>query len=277
MGRLGSALQSWTGRAGGDTSGREGRPGPLGAKYTTEPHAAPGWSPFEAPPHQQLRERLPVESAFAVAALRGICDNRGLRQIGVSAGKGSSPVADGVGRLFSEHGDAVEGTRSRESERRGGVQGEKEGEKEENQEDTGTSTTEKDKKGPQTGGGEAAAPPSCLAHLVVGSGASEAGAEAGAGSTYGGTHTNNPPSCASAEEGGVDGSEGGTRGQQSRVKTPGLWELKADRSRLEQALVEAERDRDVEKLRSTEAAFRLKEAVARLESLRGGRGVVFVR
>lgn len=275
MGRLGSALQSWAGRAGGDSNyskyRREGRPGHLGAKYTTEQHAAHGYSPFEPSPHQQLRKKLPVEPAFSVAAVRGAGgDGSGLRDIGVSAGKGSSPVAEGAGRLLSENGDAVDGTGSRQNGRRG----------EEDREEQGTSTATNDKKVDQTQGGEAAAAPSspCLANLEVDSGAAEAGAEAGAGSTHDSTHTNNDPGCASPKEGNVGSTEGRTRGQPSRMKTAGLWELKAERSRLEQALIEAERDRDVEKLRATEAVSRLEEAVARLESLRReGCPVVFVR
>lgn len=58
------------------------------------------------------------------------------------------------------------------------------------------------------------------------------------------------------------------------LKKVGLWELKAERSKLENALVEAESDRDVEKARAWEAANRLEAAVARLEGmLQGGGGI----
>ncbi|CAM9404025.1 unnamed protein product [Ectocarpus sp. 4 AP-2014] len=65
------------------------------------------------------------------------------------------------------------------------------------------------------------------------------------------------------------------RGKERETKTKkvGLWELKAERSRLEHALVEAEADRDVERARATEAADRVEEAIARLESLRRRCGV----
>lgn len=44
---------------------REGRPGPSGTKYTQHPG---GYSPFEPPPNQQLKERLPDQPAFTAAA-----------------------------------------------------------------------------------------------------------------------------------------------------------------------------------------------------------------
>lgn len=56
--------------------------------------------------------------------------------------------------------------------------------------------------------------------------------------------------------------------REAKTKKVGLWELKAERSRLEHALVEAEADRDVERSRATELADSVEEAIARLESLR---------
>lgn len=61
--------------------------------------------------------------------------------------------------------------------------------------------------------------------------------------------------------------------RETKTKKVGLWELKAERSRLEHALVEAEADRDVERARAAEAADRVEEAIARLESLRRRCGV----
>lgn len=53
-----------------------------------------------------------------------------------------------------------------------------------------------------------------------------------------------------------------------RSKKVGLWELKAERGRLEQGLAEAEAERAWEKARAQEVQARLEEAVSRLESLR---------
>ena len=56
--------------------------------------------------------------------------------------------------------------------------------------------------------------------------------------------------------------------KKSKKRVVGLWELKAERSRLEHALAEAEVERDIERSRAREAADRVEEVVERLERLR---------
>ncbi|CAM9736411.1 unnamed protein product [Ectocarpus fasciculatus] len=126
----------------------------------------------------------------------------------------------------------------------------------------------------------------------------DGGAEAGAGSTRATATTGERTPCSPAasemsssapgehnthaaerwggrnrEASGEIKTEDRGKDREAKTKKVGLWELKAEKSRLEHALVEAEADRDVERARATEAADRVEEAIARLESLRQRCGV----
>lgn len=100
---------------------------------------------------------------------------------------------------------------------------------------------------------------------LLGQAGQPAGAEAGGGLTV----DNMPggPLWGERQLGGSVGQYRDTMGMVSEKKV-GLWELKAELSRLKQALSDAEFDRDVEKSRAERAGDRLKEAVSRLEGLR---------
>ncbi|CAN0503945.1 unnamed protein product, partial [Ectocarpus sp. 8 AP-2014] len=87
------------------------------------------------------------------------------------------------------------------------------------------------------------------------------------------THTAERWGGRNRETSGEMKTEDRGKDRETKTKKVGLWELKAERSRLEHALVEAEADRDVERARATEAADRVEEAIARLESLRRRCGV----
>ena len=78
---------------------------------------------------------------------------------------------------------------------------------------------------------------------------------------------------AGAEVGAISTSFSATTTSALQEKRPkkkgtGIWELKAERSRLEQAVKEAEAERDMDKARADETAILLKQAMARLDNLR---------
>lgn len=275
--RLGSALQSWTSGSGSKSWGgsgvaapREGRPGPLGARYTQQ--TPESYSPFEPSPHHQLQKRLPLEPAFIAAA-----------------------AAAATARRVEEPASAVTAAAER-----GEVQGEAPQEKT-NVAGTGPvdrpaegTTAETllpaDSEGPESSGTQPSAPRQRRA-------AEGRDAAPIDGNT---DRTPSPPSRqrspSDVRKGGLDGKGGsGVIGSplsastaaatgssddvniigngDKPLKKAGLWELKAERSRLENTLAEAEADRDVEKARAWEAANRLEAAVARLEGLLQGGGV----
>lgn len=257
VGRLGSAFKllatggtavNARGAGGGGSSGalREGRPGPSGTKYTQ--HAG-SYSPFEPPGNQQLRKSLSAEPAFTAAAVVAASENG-------DAVYAPDDVRCNGGENDRQHGNC---TSDAALTTEGGDEGGEGREQRKGEEEKALSESEGAPTGDATEN-------------------SEAGAEAGAGSAFPerdsvnvgaveGSAGRRPPcreTTGAAEGGGVDG--------QVAVKKPGLWELKAELSRIVQALSEAEDERDWEKLRAEEAAARLGEAVSRLEAL-GGNGL----
>lgn len=217
----------------GDGPAREGRPGPPGAKYTQQ--AAPGYhhhSPFEQSPHQQTRSKLPVNPALTAAAASATTP-----VVAVAAGAEPGQVAATRGA------DEAQGSGIQAADTRDGH--------------VLIRATE--------GGDIAPVPPTPQSMGLVGAGR-ETGAEAGAGSTA--SAATETSGCDAVDAGGFPVQRNGRDG--NRGKKAGLWELKAERSRLELAVAEAERDRDVDKAIAKDAACRLQEALARLESLRRG-------
>lgn len=269
MTRLGSALQSWTtGRVPGEISrpwgggaAREGRPGPLGAKYTQQ--AAGYYSPFEPSPHQQLRNKLPVDSAFTVAAaMRGVTVDgvsSGQTSPGAACPSTSATIAQGL-LPGDDNGPAGAGRQEVEAHEGG----------EEDSDVRETPESENEVKNSEPVGEAVAivAPSSPSTAVGVVAVCDEIGAESAASSR---TAASGTAATSSSEVSPGGGSVVGDAAE-TRPKKVGLWELKAERSRLEQALAEAEADLDVEKARAREAANRLEDAVARLESLRRGGG-----
>lgn len=276
--RLGSALQSWTtgrttgesSRTWGDGAAREGRPGPLGAKYTQ--HAPPVHSsPFEPSPHHQLKKSLPVDPAFTAAAAGVVQRGRGAVERAVP-GESESRMGLG-GSLTKEDKEGSEdsvcgGTTHARREVMDTQRGKEEQEKNTEQQQT-TSTVERGAEMCSTIGEvrdeTAPNPPVTQAKAVEGR---EAGAEAGAGSEISSIKL-----ACTAEIKKTRGVSTGKdlalrEGGEHREKKNGLWELKAEWSRLDQALTEAEIDRNIEKAIGVVSSARLKEAMAQLEALR---------
>lgn len=278
--RLGSALQSWTsgggggggpkswgsGGGGGATSPREGRPGPLGARYTQQ--APESYSPFEPSPHHQLQKRLPVKPAFtaagagAGAARRGeepasnVTAAAGRGEIGGETPEGETDVAGSEDRpaggaaAESSPPAGSDGPESLETQQ-GAPQGAAEG-RNASSIDSSTERTSS----PRLRRGFSS---DARSGVLDGEGGSGAGGSPITASTA--------PAAAAGSSDDVNIVENGDK----PLKKVGLWELKAERSRLENALAEAESERDVEKARAWDAANRLETAVARLEGvLQGG-------
>ncbi|CAM9769337.1 unnamed protein product [Laminaria digitata] len=328
--RLGSALQSWTSGGGSSkswgsssTAAREGRPGPLGARYTQQ--APESYSPFEPSPHHQLQTKLPVKTAFtaAAAARRGeepactVADAvpRGEEPactVAAAVPRGEEPactVAAAVPRgeepactvaaatprgeepactvaVAAPRGEVQGGAPdeelnvTRSDSRPAGSDGRPEtittadtmrpndggyGPESAGTQQSALKESEKDGRNtpPQIDGSTHSTP---SPDLRQGSRSDMRKASLDRGEGLGADGSPVTAGTAAAATGSSDDVNRVGNGDKP-VKKAGIWELKAERSRLESALAEAESDRDVEKARAWEAANRLEEAVARLESV----------
>lgn len=295
IGRLGSALQSLTGRVVdnpegiGDGPRREGRLGPRGTKYTQR---AAGYSPFERPANQQLRKRLPTDPAFTAAAVVGASQDTAALGGSRESTPPTAPYENGgnvdghsmaesavrdAGEVYQDARDVPPVERVPDDvcayeQHAGG------GERTKIEESRGKDSDELE---------EAVFVESmaCKAidGLTGGVGAEGPGNGAALASSNGtspidndGDHSENGRDTdvslgrkslySSMPEDSV--GVAGTGIQKLSKNQAGLWELKAERSRLEQAITEAEIDRQCERVRAEEAEARLKQAVARLQHAR---------
>ena len=249
--RLGSALQSWTSGGGSkswgsSTAAREGRPGPLGARYTQQ--ASESYSPFEPSPHHQLQKKLPIQPAFTVAAaarrreVQGDAPSEELNAAGSDGRPAEVTTADTLPPTDSDGPESPGTQQSALKERR------QEGRNAPPIDDnTDTAHSPRLRQGSSSD-----ARNDCL--------------NRGEGLGAEGSPITASTAAATASSHVVENGD-------KPLKKVGLWELKAERSRLENALAEAESDRDVQKARAWEAANRLEEAVARLEGVLQGGGV----
>lgn len=229
----------------------EGRPGPSGTKYTQ--HAG-CYSPFEPPSNQQLRKRLSAEPVFTAPA-----------------GVGAPLTRDGVRAPEDETVDS-----SPDDLRCDGDESDR---RQAHSTSAGAPTTEAEDEGCREikkwrGADEKALSETEGALTKDATRNNETGAEAGAGSVFPERDSSNfgaVRTSAGAREPTREATEpaGGGRAEKVAMKKPGLWELKAELSRIVQALSDAEHERDWEKLRVEEAETRLDEAVSRLQALRG--------
>lgn len=287
MGRLGSALKSLTrgatdefrGRVGSNGASGEGRPGPFGTKYTQQ---TAGYSLFEPSQSQQVRKRLQVDSALITAAAVSISDGRGGKDGDEETTERSATVPSTHYRSLS---DGVAESRSDETATQGNSDSSS-SISHPYEMDASLTASAKDTQG----GGIGEANGERWTRGVEGGDIREtrdrreSGAEAGAGtettqivSTFekGANTASSGPleTRVSASDGRAAGEKDEKDGK-SPGKKAGLWELKAERSRLEQALFEAEAERDWERMRADETEARLAEARSRLEALRSNGRVV---
>ena len=224
---------------------REGRPGPLGAKYTQQ--APENYSPFEPSPHYQLQKKLPVKSAFTAAAaarreqIQVEAPND--EQMNLAGSDGRSPTTTAADYLPpTTAGDLLHADEDRPASP--GVEG-----------------TTLQERGTE---GQDSPPIDGYSHSTP-----SPRSRRGSSDDVRKACSNGERGSRATTEGSTDGSMVGSGDKPARKI--GLWELKAERSRLESALADAEADRDVEKAKAWEAANRLEEAVARLEGvLEGG-------
>lgn len=273
--RLGSALQSWTsGRSadpsrpwgGGGEAAREGRPGPIGAKYTQQ--APESYSPFEPSPGHQLRTRLPIEPAFIAAAA--------VRRRGASGEPAGADVAEAPPTTTTADIPPPLGVgepTDTQPELTGTVGAADAGERIGRSRSTSKTTGDWKLGDPAGAAEEEDLPTPAPIETSSSGGVPDVSCEGGTASLRSAdSGVSAPPSAAGSVGVPLRGISGGREDGESTEKKMGIWELKAEKSRVEQALAQAESDRDVERARARVAADRLAAALARLERIRCGGG-----
>lgn len=259
--RLGSALQSLTGRAGDAGEGgrlagnREGRPGALGTRYTQ--HA--GRSAFEGPSIQPLKKDQSIRRGVDSPAVPTDknCEHGDAEPM--SSCK-AAPTAGAEAPARKDRGSSEGAPLPVESPRIGDPG---------RQEETSVMMPPDGEPGARSDG-ETPIPGGENPSVGVGaqtSGTTQELDTAARTDIHGDASSAGNPMERIAR--GIEAKEP----RKPRAKKAGLWELKAERSRLEQSLAEAEADRDWGRIRVEELQARLEEAASRLESLRRHRPV----